>query len=183
MPHAGRKGFRYPALLRCLLMALACVWPLAAPAADETRAIGEAAPPFTLPKADGSSYSLAEALKSRPVLVAFLSTPCKPCEDSIADLLDLCERHGEAGTLEVAGIALKGTDALKGLIGDGRPGCRLTLVEEVTSEERFLTADAYGVIATPTFFLVGKDGKILWKHIGRIKTQKADPELRKALGL
>jgi peroxiredoxin len=143
--------------------------------------IGDTAPTFTLTAVDGSTYVLSEVLKKRAVLVSFLSSPCKPCEDNIPAIAKIAGRFAREGKAEIIGIVLNGKDGLVKAFDGQQPICRPLLMEDTIVGDCNQTAEAYGVQGTPVFFLVGRNGKILWTHMGRLDQEKAQTAITEAL--
>lgn len=142
---------------------------------------GDRAPLFDLPSVSGDSYSLTRALQDHPVLIAFISFPCKPCEDSVPSFNAICDLHDRTNGLEIVCIAVSEPAAIERLVGSERFNCRATVLIDDKMEGRNKTADAYGVLGTPMFFLVGRNGSVLWKHIGRLRWEKARDSILQAL--
>src|SRR5581483_7906899 len=86
-------------LSRCRrALALAMVfWPDIAAAV----AVGEAAPAFALPSAQGSTVALAD-LRGKVVYVDFWASWCGPCKRSFPWMNELAQRYGKDGLAIVA---------------------------------------------------------------------------------
>jgi len=148
--------------------------------AGEVR-LGDRAPPFDLPSVDGAQYSLDRALQDHPILIAFISFPCKPCEDSIPSFNAISDLHDRTDGLEIVCIAVSEPAAVERLVRSERSGFRAQILMDGMTGGRERTADAYGVLGTPMFFLVGRNGTVLWKHIGRLRWEKARDSLLEAI--
>lgn len=142
---------------------------------------GDRAPPFDLPSVDGASYSLQRALQDHPVLIAFISFPCKPCEDSIPSFNAICDLHDRTNGLEIVCISVSEPAAVERLVRSERFDCRAQVLVDGMTDGRHETADAYGVLGTPMFFLVGRNGTVLWKHVGRLRWEKAKDSILEAI--
>lgn len=142
--------------------------------------VGDPAPPFTVAAVDGSTFSLTQALGGRAVLVCFLSSPCKPCEDNIPIIAKLCGRFSRSSRAQAVGIVMAGRDAIVKAFEGQQPVARPLLTE--VSDAGHQAAEDYGVKGTPTFYLVGRDGKIAWRHVGRLDDEKMNAVLDLALG-
>lgn len=118
--------------------------------------VGDVAPRLVLPSREGVSYDLQGALKEHLVLLAFESPRCRPCLESRPALEELCQLYGTGGKLEVVSVMLG--------LGSAAPPA---FAERILSGDEAV-ASAYGVFGTPVFFLVGRQGTILWKHVGRL---------------
>ncbi len=159
-------------------LAGACTGTRAGAAVD----VGEKAPPFALAVHGGGRYDLYATLADHPVLVAFISMPCAPCEESIPGLERICDLHDRTDSMEVVCIAVTEPATVAHMIRQDRFRCRATVLVEEAVAGSYPTADAYGVLGTPMFFLVGRDGTVLWTHIGRLRPETAREAIAAALG-
>lgn len=142
-------------------MALAC-----AGEAGETRAsrfqplaVGEPAPLYATALLGGDS---ARVGPGEPLtLLNVWATWCIPCEKELPDLEALHAEYGPRG-LRILGVSV---DA-------GAPASVVSYVEERSlsflighdPDERVRMA--YQTIGVPESFLIGPDGRLLWRHIG-----------------
>lgn len=123
---------------------------------------------------DGTPVSLAGE-RGKVVLLNIWATWCKPCRQEIPALEQLHQRHKDAGLL-VAGVSID------------QPGDR----DKVAAFARDLGAtyvlwhDPDDVVSTtflaigvPASYLIGRDGTLLWKHVGPVSAD--DPALNAAL--
>ncbi len=126
------------------------------------------APALVVPDLQGKAYSLA-ALKGKVVLVDFWASWCGPCRKSLPFLDQLQARYGAKG-FQVVGVALD---------------------QEISSVQEFLertpvhfpilsdtvgkSAEAYGVVAMPTSFLIDAEGRIVARFEGgeNLKAEEA----------
>jgi cytochrome c biogenesis protein CcmG/thiol:disulfide interchange protein DsbE len=142
---------------------------------------GARAPLFDLPSLDGARYSLDLALQDHPVLIAFISFPCKPCEDSVPSFNAICDLHDQTERLEIVCIAVSEPVAVERLVRSERFDCRAQVLVDGVTDGQHRTAEAYGVLGTPMFFLVGRNGTVLWKHVGRLRWEKAGDSILEAI--
>lgn len=140
-----------------LLIALCAVPLLAAPPAR--LGPGQPLPDLRLPTADGQMLSLA-SLKGKVVLIDFWASWCGPCRQSFPALSELYEELHASG-LEVVAINLdeKREDANRFLAE--RPHAM-----PVVFDPGGTSAEALKVEAMPSSFLVGRDGRIRFVHVG-----------------
>ena len=89
------------------------------------------------------------------------------------------ERFGER--LEVLCVMLSEAEAVERWLagGGGVPGARILTGVEGTAP--YETARAYGVMGTPTAFLVGQDGVVHWRHVGPITAEQVSGVIPAAL--
>ncbi len=142
----------------------------------------EFAPSFSLKSLTGTTFCLTEDLREHPVFVAFIGTHCSPCEESLPALERLFETYGRGGKLHFVCIAVDPELAARKFLDSGRFKCRADLLLDEVTDGRYITATSYGVMGTPTFFLVGKDGRVLWRHVGRLVSAQAEEAISSALG-
>ncbi len=87
-----------------ILLLVALLLPAAAPA-ENSGALGNPMPDFTVTAADGSVFTLSEALKEKDaVLIKVFATWCEPCLAEFPVLSSLYEAYGD----RVGFIALSG---------------------------------------------------------------------------
>lgn len=124
--------------------------------------LGDPAPPLQIAnwiKGD----AVASLSDSKTVyVVEFWATWCPPCRKSIPYLTELQKKYKDRGVV-VIGISDEEEDAIRGFV--------TTMGEKmdyrVARDDGRKTWDAYakpfGITAVPQAFIVGRDGKLLWK--------------------
>ncbi len=130
--------------------------------------VGDPAPDFTLDLLDGGTLSLSE-LGDDIVVVNFWSPQCQPCRDEIPDLQTVWEEYENEGVTFV-GISFPELE---------------TEVRDMASEfgityRNGMSAAAvvgYGITAVPETFIVGRDGRIAYVHIGPVTAGRLREEL------
>jgi thiol-disulfide isomerase/thioredoxin len=143
--------------------------------------LGTEAPAFRLSQVDGPGFELPRGPQKAPVLLAFVSVACQPCEDASPVLSEVAERYVRNGALRVACVALCPEGAARWLLKSGKHPSSVPILVEKIQKNRFVTADSYGVSTTPAFVLVGRDGKVAWRHEGPVTTEAVDKAVRTAL--
>src|SRR5690349_1458246 len=144
---------------------------LAASAQSATHpATSELAPSFRLPGLRDTIAS--DSLRGRVVYVDFWASWCEPCRRSFPWLAKLQERYGSRG-LAIVAIDLDqerkaGEDFL----------AKFPAPFHVAFDASGRTAEAFGVEAMPTSFLIGRDGKILERRAGFDAKHAAELEER-----
>lgn len=141
-----------------LALLLAVALPGRAPAITAL-APGQAAPAFDLPTGDGRSLSLA-SLKGKVVLVDFWASWCGPCATAFPALENLFQEYRSRG-FEVMAINLdeKRADAERFLAD--RPHAM-----SVVFDSGGKAARAFGLEGMPTSYLLGRDGRVRFVHVG-----------------
>lgn len=121
---------------------------------------GKQAPDFSWPAIDGSTYWLADALKTGPVLVAFFKVGCPTCQYTLPFLERAASHFGR-----VWGVSQDNDRATRDFAKHF--GISFPLLLEDTDD--YPTSDAYGLTHVPSIFLIGQDGKILTTCVGFAK--------------
>jgi thiol-disulfide isomerase/thioredoxin len=131
--------------------ATAAVW-----AARELRA--KPAADLTLRTLDGEELSLA-SLRGKVVLLNFWFPACAPCRAEFPYLQQLYARHRDAGLEVVAVDTTSASEAARRFLAERKIAFRsLEGSQEVAS--------SFGVAATPTSLLIGRNGKVYFRHAG-----------------
>ncbi|MBI5014918.1 MAG: TlpA family protein disulfide reductase [Deltaproteobacteria bacterium] len=134
--------------------------------------VGDFAPTFTLPALSGNTFTLSEQIGQRPVLLVFWSYFCFPCQKEIPDLQAFARQLGPENLL-VVGVCLDGPEYDERVVPFCRDkGITFPIVHDKETEEYFETAERYGVVGTPTSFLLDAQGRVRLIHLGRL-----DPEM------
>lgn len=141
--------------------------------------LGEQAPETSLPPLPGLDLpGLNSAdFKGKVTLVNVWASWCAPCREEHPVLMALAEDR----RLEIAGLNYKDrAENARRFLGDlGNPFTAIGI------DEAGRTAIDWGVYGVPETFLVGRDGKILFKHVGPLTVDAAKrtllPEIEKAL--
>ncbi len=152
---------RLTALGALVLAAVVAAGPTtrAARAGDRQVAPGQLAPPIRLEAEDGIPVSLA-GLRGRVVLVDFWASWCAPCRRAFPEIDRLYADLGPRG-FEVLAVNLdeRRQDA-NAFLAD-RPH-KVTVV----FDPKGTSAEAFGLSGMPSSFLVGRDGKVRFVHVG-----------------
>jgi len=141
--------------------------------------IGETAPETKLPPLEGVSLPGLEsgAFLGKVTLVNVFASWCAPCREEHPVLMALAQDK----RFSIAGLNYKDQpENARRFLGDlGNP------YSAIGVDTAGRTAIDWGVYGVPETFVVGKDGKIAFKHTGPITPQSAQtvllPEIEKAL--
>jgi peroxiredoxin len=143
-----------------------------APKKSKRPKVGDVAPAFSIPNADGKMVSL-ESLKGKIVLVDFWATWCGPCKAAMPKIQELHEEFKNDNVV-VLGVQVWEPDHAK--------------AQKYMESKKFTygllhgddaLADAYGLTGIPSIFLIDGEGKILFEATGL--SPETEGKLRKAV--
>ncbi len=120
---------------------------------------GQPAPDLRLPAGDGRIVSLADS-RGRVVLVDFWASWCGPCQSSFPAIDGLYRQHHGRG-FDVMAVNLDERRRDADAFLAGRPHDM-----PVVFDPQARSAEVFGLEGMPTSFLVGRDGRIRFVHIG-----------------
>ena len=165
--------FALPIIVLLGLVALFAVGLTKDPRIVPSPLIGKAAPAFSLPGlGDSSSLSTPEAWRGRTVLVNFFASWCAGCRVEHPLYMQLSKEG-----VELVGVAYKDAqaDTAEWLQRFGNP------YRSIVVDAQGAAGLDWGVYGVPETFVVGPDGRILYKQIGPMTaedwTQKVKPLL------
>ena len=124
--------------------------------------VGQPAPPLSLPDAAGTPLDL-KALQGKVVYVDFWASWCGPCRHSFPWMNAMQEKYGPQG-FAILGINLDEEPAdAAGFLA------KMPAKFQVLYDRSGASPTAYGVTGMPTSVLIGRDGTVLFQHIGFTK--------------
>ncbi len=141
--------------------------------------IGQPAPTTHLPAVEGINLPGLDssAFAGRVTLLNVFASWCVPCRDEHPVLMALAQDNRYA--LVAMNYKDKPENARRFLGDVGNP------FQAIGSDEAGRTAIDWGVYGVPETFLIGKDGKIAYKHVGPLTPDSVRtlllPEVEKAL--
>jgi peroxiredoxin len=138
--------------------------------AEKVRApvVGQPAPAFAAAVLDGDSLSLAD-LKGEVVLLNIWATWCPPCREEMPALEALAKEYRDAG-LHVVGVSIDAASATKEVRDFARQvGVTFTIL--LDPSER--VSSTFRTTGVPETFLIGRDGVLLKRWIGKIDPASA----------
>lgn len=148
-----RKGKGYLLILLIFLMACGC-----RPGNDFAIAQGrDLAPEFNLNDLGGNPVSLSDYRGVKPVILIFWTTWCPYCRTALKSLKDSYQLYRERG-IEILAINT-GESAQK--VNSFVEGLGLGFKNLLDRDAQ--VAYDYNVLGVPTYFLISKEGKIIFK--------------------
>ena len=154
------------------LLSLLCLLPITA--AHAQPAVGARIPAFDTELLDGRTLAAATLVK-RPVLVVIWASWCPVCRRELPELQKLYDKHHGAG-LEILALSL-----------DAGP----IEAEDYWQEHKYSFpvamrnarhAEIFGGQRTPPrFFLIGRDGRLAFRHVGAIGYDALEAALKPLL--
>jgi peroxiredoxin len=144
------------------------------PAGPTCKAIGKANMNFKLKDMNGEVVNMSQ-LKGQVVILNFWATWCGPCKTEIPEFIRAQAEHKAKG-LTILGVSIDDTpEQLKEFAAKYKTNYPLLLNDEKLEE-------AYGPIyGVPVTIFIGRDGSICRKHMGEVKKEQLERELKSLL--
>jgi cytochrome c biogenesis protein CcmG/thiol:disulfide interchange protein DsbE len=158
------------AVLPLILLALLVVGLLVRGTGSSPTAIGATAPDISLTDLDGNPIRLAE-LRGRPVIVNFWASWCVPCIEEFPLLRDAAARHADDGLVVVGIVYQDRTQAASDFMD--RNGATWAAAADPDGR----VADAYGILAPPETYFIGRDGRIAARVLGQFSSATLDQKV------
>ena len=121
---------------------------------------GSSAPDFTLVTTDQKSFSLHEALRKAPVVLAFFKVSCPTCQYTFPFLERIHKAY--AGPCTIAGVSQNDRKDTASFIKEY--GVSFPVLLDDT--KHYPVSNAYGLTNVPTIFWVDQDGSIALTSVG-----------------
>ncbi len=130
---------------------------------------GEEAVDFVIKTLDGDDYKLSDTIGDKIILLLFWSIFCQPCQEEIPIIKDLYNKVGK-DVMTVLAVSLDGEKripAIRKYIKQNK--LDFVFLMDVFSDDAssFVASDTYGVLGTPTFYIIDKKGIITNNHTGK----------------
>jgi cytochrome c-type biogenesis protein len=159
------------AALLLLVAATACDGGGGALARPET---GSASPALQALDLAGDTVSL-ESLRGSPVLLNLWATWCAPCREETPYLQSLHARLAARG-LRVVGVSVDAFGARRDI---EEFMSEFGVSYQILHDPSMRSMDIFAVVGLPATFVIGRDGTLLWKHLGPVEA--GDDGLEQAL--
>ena len=148
-------------------------------AEDDLLPVGSPAPAFEAIDTEGQAFTLAEALKEKPVLLVFWSIFCGTCRDELPILEQ--EKPKYADKVQFVTVNLDEAPRAKTVKGFAKQqGFTMRMLLNKIDGKEFLIDQIYKIKATPALYLVKKDGTIAYGHYGAINPEELAEVMAKA---
>jgi peroxiredoxin len=136
---------------------------------------GALAPDFRLPPLDPATTSgRLSTYRPHLVLLTFWATWCKPCKQELPAIQTLATKYYDQG-LRIVAVSIDHEGALATAPFAHMLGLSFPILHDRENE----VAHQYRVQAIPQHFLIGRDGRIIWRKMGAIDwTTEQEAELR-----
>ncbi|MBV9960563.1 MAG: redoxin domain-containing protein [Acidobacteria bacterium] len=121
-----------------------------------------------------------KGLRGRVVLIEFWTFGCYNCRNTLPFVKSWHERYREKGLI-VIGVHSPEFDEERIAENLRREVASLGIRYPVLTDNDFQTWKAYGVQAWPTMFLIDKEGRIRWKHVGEGAYDETERRIQKLL--
>ena len=129
---------------------------------------------------EGFKKLLTHDKQTKPLLVNFWATWCDPCRDEFPDLVKIDQDYRSKG-LDFIAISLDDAADIKTAVPEFLQQVKATmpvyLLNVADPEPAIIAVDKEWGGALPATFLYDAQGKVVFKHFGRVQT----PELRSAI--
>ncbi len=136
---------------------------------------GVTAPRFTLKTMEGKSFSLEEALRRGPVVLAFFKVSCPVCQYALPFLERMFLGYKGTGATFVAVSQNSQKDTAAFLKEFG-----VTFTTALDDPARYAVSNAYQLTNVPTVFYIAPDGHIEVSGVGWSRAEIADINIRLA---
>lgn len=133
-----------------------------------TLTAGVQAPGFKLPTITGHEFSLSQALKKGPVVLAFFKVSCPVCQYAFPYFERMYQANRDA---KVTFIGVSQDDAKK--TGAFLKQYGVTFPVALDDPKTYAVSNAYGLTNVPTLFYIDPSGEI---EVSSVSWSKADVE-------
>lgn len=147
------------------------------PTAD-TNLMSEALWKLPFPSLSGKSQTLGD-WRGKTLVVNFWATWCAPCREEIPDLIAIRSEYAAKG-VEIVGIAIDNAESVKPYSSAMNISYPILIGEGNALEMARALGNPSG--ALPYTLVIGPEGTISWRHLGRLPKAKLQAILHQSLG-
>lgn len=144
--------------------------------------IGEKAPLFEVKDVNGRPYALQDDLGDKIIVLNFWSFFCEQCKQKMGLMNDIQHRYGKKGA-KIISVSLEGepfADRIKSYVDES--GFDLTFLLDEYSDGVSEVADSYKVPGTPSLYVIGKSGTIVFARSGHVTIDELSKVIERELG-
>ena len=151
-------------MLRKPLALLSFLAALALTACDEGNTshlnTGDIAPAFAASSLGAVPFKFPDDLRGKPVVIRFWADWCRFCEGEMKAIERVWQRHKDQGLMVIAVNAGQNRQDVATFIS------KIGVTYPALLDEKAAISRQYGVVALPTTYFVGADGRIRGKVLG-----------------
>ena len=141
--------------------------------------VGSPAPGFESVDTEGKAFTLAEAIKEKPVLLVFWSLFCGTCREELPILEQ--EKSRFEDKVQLVTVNLDEAPRAKTVKSFAKQqGFTFRMLLNKTEGRDYQVEQAYKVKATPAIYLVNRDGTIAHGHYGALNPEELAEVIAKA---
>jgi peroxiredoxin len=133
-----------------------------------------AAPQFSLRDVHGQPVDSSK-LRGKVVLVDFWAMWCPPCEEEIPQFAEWQNKYGGQG-LQIVGISMDDSASPVKKYAEKR-----NIPYPIAMADEKTIAAFGGVLGLPANMIIGRDGRLIAKHVGVSDMNALEQEIRQAL--
>lgn len=137
------------------------------PALLFSQEVGKEAKPFSGKTSAGENVSLSD-YKGNVLLLDFWASWCKPCKEEMPYLIDLYNQYSEKN-FSIVGINV---DENSSDVNNFLTGLNKDVPYKIIFDPQGKIPDLYNISAMPSVFLIDKNGKVRYMHIGFLQKDK-----------
>ncbi len=134
------------------------------------------APDFTLIDFDGQKLTLSQH-KGKVVLLDFWASWCAPCQAEIPRFVEWQKKYGQKG-FQVIGLSMDDDEKTA-----RKFAARLKPNYPVAMGSSSLAESYGGILGLPANLVIGRDGRIVAKHVGATDLETLEHEIESQLSL
>lgn len=144
---------------------------------EQPTLVDKPAPDFSASTLDGRTVSLSEFRGQKNVVVSFWASWCGPCRMEMPGLVKFYQdHHTSSSDFEILAVSIDEDPKDASAFADGQK-----LNFPVLLDPQQKVASAYEVDGIPTMFVIDKEGKIAYGHVGFDMTMEY--QLARELGI
>jgi thiol-disulfide isomerase/thioredoxin len=121
-----------------------------------------------------------KSLQGRVVLIEFWTFGCYNCRNTLPSVKTWDARYRDKG-LTIIGVHTPEFDRERNIDNLRHEVAALDIQYPVVSDNDYATWNAYGVDAWPTLFVLDKQGRVRWTHVGEGAYDETEEVIKKLL--